>query len=86
MQVAKLLNAISSVVRVKTPPGNSLVVQWLGLCTFTAEGWSSVRGWGTKILQGTPGSQNKNPEHFPVGLLEGLNEIICVKQQQAGIE
>ena len=30
---------------------NHLVVQWLGLCTFTAEGLNSVPGWGTKILQ-----------------------------------
>ena len=59
-----------------------MIVQWLGLC----EGQGSVRGWGTKILQGTWGSQNKNPKHLPVGLLEGLNEIICVKQQHAGTE
>ena len=31
--------------------GNSLVVQWLGLCTFTAKGQSSIPGWGTKIPQ-----------------------------------
>ena len=29
--------------------GNSLVVQWLGLCVFTAEGTGSIPGWGTKI-------------------------------------
>ena len=29
--------------------GNSLVVQWLGLCTLTAEGLGSIPGWGTKI-------------------------------------
>ena len=28
-----------------------MIVQWLGLCDFTAEGQGSVRGWGTKILQ-----------------------------------
>ena len=28
------------------------MVQWLGFCTFTAEGLDSVLGWGTnKILQ-----------------------------------
>ena len=27
------------------------MVQWLGLCSFTAKGPSSVHGWGTKILQ-----------------------------------
>ena len=31
--------------------GNSLAVQWLGLCTFTAEGLGSIPGQGTKILQ-----------------------------------
>ena len=29
--------------------GNSLVVQWLELCTFTAEGWGSVSGRALKI-------------------------------------
>ena len=29
----------------------SLAVQWLGLCTFTAEGKGSIPGAGTKILQ-----------------------------------
>ena len=27
---------------------NSLVVQWLGLCAFTAEGVGLIPGWGTK--------------------------------------
>ena len=31
--------------------GNSLAVQWLELCTFTAKGLSSIPGQGTKILQ-----------------------------------
>ena len=30
---------------------NSLVVQWLGLGTFTAGGLCSIPGWGTKIPQ-----------------------------------
>ena len=37
--------------------GNSLVVQWLGLHAFTAEGASSIPGWGTKILQAAQRSQ-----------------------------
>ena len=32
-------------------PGNSLVVQWLGLCTLTASGPGSILGQGTKIPQ-----------------------------------
>ena len=31
--------------------GNSLVVQWLGLCAFTADGAGSIPGGGTKIPQ-----------------------------------
>ena len=31
--------------------GNSLVVHWLELGTFTAEGVGSIPGWGTKIPQ-----------------------------------
>ena len=31
--------------------GNSLVVQWLGLCTFTAGGTGSIPDWETKIPQ-----------------------------------
>ena len=31
----------------------SLVVQQLGLCAFTAKGWDSVPGQGTKVLQVT---------------------------------
>ena len=29
--------------------GNSLAVQWLGLCSFTAEGPGSIPGQGAKI-------------------------------------
>ena len=39
--------------------GNSLEVQWLGLCTFTAADVGSVPGQGTKILQGAWCSQKK---------------------------
>ena len=31
--------------------GNSLMVQWLGLCVFTAEDTSSIPSRGSKILQ-----------------------------------
>ena len=31
--------------------GNSLVVQWLELCTFIAEGTGSIPGGGGRILQ-----------------------------------
>ena len=31
--------------------GDSLVVQWLGLHAFTAQGAGSIFGWGPKIRQ-----------------------------------
>ena len=35
----------------KISPGNSLVVQWVGLCILTTEGSGSIPGWGTNIPQ-----------------------------------
>ena len=47
--------------------GNSLVVQWLALCAFTAEGPGSIPGQGTKILQAmmTP---RKKKERIKIGI------------------
>ena len=42
----------------KTEPGNSLVIQWLGFHASTAGGIGSVPGWGTKIPQ-CPVAQSK---------------------------
>ena len=39
--------------------GNSLAVQWLGLCLFTAKGVGSIPGQGTKIMQAVRCSQKK---------------------------
>ena len=39
--------------------GNSLAVQWLGLCTSTAEGMDLIPGRGTKILHATWYGQKK---------------------------
>ena len=39
--------------------GNSLVVQWLGLLAFTAEGTGSIPGQGTKIPQDAWHGQKK---------------------------
>ena len=41
--------------------GNSLVVQWLELQTFTAKGVGSVPGRGTKNPQAMQCGQNKTP-------------------------
>ena len=35
----------------KATTGNSLAIQWLGLCTFINEGAGSIPSRGTKILQ-----------------------------------
>ena len=44
--------------------GNSLAVQWLGFCTFTAEGMGSIPGRGTKVLQAKwPKTQNKQSKN-----------------------
>ena len=39
--------------------GNSLVVQWLGLCIFTAGSVGSTPGRRTKILQANQSGQKK---------------------------
>ena len=39
--------------------GNSLAVQWLGLCALTAEGLGSIPGWGTKIPHAAQRDQKK---------------------------
>ena len=36
-----------------------MVVQWLGLDTFTAEGFDSIPGWGTRIPQAVRCGQKK---------------------------
>ena len=39
--------------------GNSLVVQWLGLCAFTAKGLGSIPGQGTKMPEAAWHGQKK---------------------------
>ena len=46
----------------KAIPGNSLVVQWLGLHTLTAEGLGSIPGQGTKIPQAAQQKKKKEKE------------------------
>ena len=41
------------ITKVLSINGNSLAVQWLRLCTFTAGGTCSIPGQGTKILHTT---------------------------------
>ena len=44
--------------------GNSLVVQWLGLHAFIAEGPGSIPGQGTKIPQAVSRGQKKKKSRF----------------------
>ena len=39
--------------------GNSLAVQWLGVCACTARGMGSIPGWGTKIPRAVQRRQKK---------------------------
>ena len=51
----------------RNPPiGNSLVVQWWGLCNFAADGPGTIPGWGTKILQAKWHGQNKKQNRNPL--------------------
>ena len=43
--------------------GNSLVVQWLGLCTSIAGGTGLIPGQGIKISQATRHSQKKKKQN-----------------------
>ena len=43
---------------------NSLLVQWLGLLVFTAEGPGSIPSWGTKIPQAMRCGQRKKGERI----------------------
>ena len=51
----------------KMHPGNSLVVQWLGLSTSTAEVQGSTFGQGTKISQALLCSQKRTNQNQPKG-------------------
>ena len=51
--------------------GNSLAVQWLGLCALTAGGTGSIPDGGIKILQAPPGVAKKSPRPISTAL-QGL--------------
>ena len=56
----------------KEKSGNSLVVQWLGLCSSTAKGPASVPDWGTKIPQAKWHGQ-KNPPKIRIAHVKILH-------------
>ena len=55
-------------IQFKNIRGNSLVVQWLGPCTFTAtaEGMGSIPGQGSKIPQGARRSQKERKTFWTI--------------------
>ena len=57
------VNQPHQMVLLRHSPGNSLVVQWLGLCAFTAKGVGSIPGQGTKIPQAAWCGQKKDTVH-----------------------
>ena len=70
----------------KKKPGDSLVVQWLGLCAFTAKGPGSTPGQGTKILQAVQCGQNKKTEvaHCSIiysSIKQGQNQCLPGRKQ-----
>ena len=54
----------------------SLTVQWLGLCTLTAEGLGSIPGWGTKMPQAARHSQKKKKNPQTKNKLKNKNQKI----------
>ena len=54
-----LMHAKKFKVKIFTKIGNSLLVQWLGLCTFSAEGTDLIPGQGIKIPQAAQCSLKK---------------------------
>ena len=48
-EVGRSTASVTSYFKIRL--GISLVVQWLGLCAFSAEGMGSIHGWGSKILR-----------------------------------
>ena len=46
-----MINKKKRVIKRNPIIGNSLVVQWLGLCTFIVRDSGSIPDWGTKLPQ-----------------------------------
>ena len=74
---AKTTNGIGSEVSSKEgKSGNSLAVQWLGLCASTAGGPGSIPGRGTEIPQATRHSQKQKKESQSFfGVSQGLPPV-----------
>ena len=53
--------------------GNSLVLQWLGLCALTPKSLGSVSGQGTKIPQATFGATTKHQKK----MIQAKYQALC---------
>ena len=59
--------------------GNSLAVQWLGPCAFTAGGPGSIPGQATKILQAAWCGQKKQKQKQK-SWVQFLNILLNIKE------
>ena len=62
--------------------GNSLVVQWLGLCTLTAKDRGSIPGPGTNFPQATRHDQNKTKIATIIEILLFTEHTLIYKGQK----
>ena len=77
-----------------TKEGNSLVLQWLGLCAFTAEVSGSTPGQGTKIPRATRCGKKKLQRDLsrtgflisPESSSTHHSTIFCIKNTQNSTE
>ena len=62
------------------------MVQWLGLGAFTAEGRSSIPGWGTKILQAVQHGQKEKKKKVKLAVEQpgDLEALLCQTPRGAG--
>ena len=58
------------------------MLQWLGLCTSTAEGTGLISGWGTKIPYDT---RQVRPQKKNVLATENPNNIICLHDMKISV-
>ena len=70
--------------------GNSLAVQWLGLCAFTAESLGSIPGWGTKIARvaqrGQKQTNKTKKTHQMCILTNGKFYSMCIIPKQSRLK
>ena len=52
------------------------MVQWLGVCSFTAEGHGSIPGWGTRSYKLCSGVKEKNYTFLVSILKSTIHEVI----------